>query len=153
MKETQFVIFKLADEAYGIDIMKVQEITDFKDPTNVPDAPDYIYGVINLRGNIVPIIDLKKRLNIQSTDEKEAERIVIVNIKDTQVGVLVDDASQVLTLTSEQIDEAPHAIRKNGKNLISGIGKTDNEIILLVDFESLIQTEALNHLEEIKLKM
>ena len=149
MNETQFVIFKLEKESYAIDIMKVQEITDFRTATAVPDAPDYIYGVINLRGNIVPIINLKKKLNIHEETDVENRRIVIVNINKTQVGVAVDDASQVLTLSADQIDRAPQAIRKKGTNLISGIGKSEDAIILIVDFESLINDKEFDQLQEV----
>ena len=149
MNETQFVIFKLEKESYAIDIMKVQEITDFRTATAVPDAPDYIYGVINLRGNIVPIINLKKKLNIHEETDVENRRIVIVNINKTQVGVAVDDASQVLTLSADQIDRAPQAIRKKGTNLISGIGKSEDAIILIVDFESLVNDKEFDQLQEV----
>ncbi len=143
--DKQYVIFKLENEEYAIEIMSVQEITTYSEPTAIPDAPGYIHGVMNLRGNIVPIVDLKERLRVKNTVPNESKRIVIVNIDEHQLGVIVDDASQVLTLQQNQIDVAPRVIQSKNQNLISGIGKSGEKIIMILDFEALLNKQEMEY--------
>ncbi len=144
--DKQYVIFKLENEEYAIEIMSVQEITTYSEPTSMPDVPGHIHGVMNLRGNIVPIIDLKERLRVKNTVPNESKRIVIVNIDEHQLGVIVDDASQVLTLQQNQIDVAPRVIQSKNQNLISGIGKSGEKIIMILDFEALLNKQEMEYL-------
>ena len=134
----QVVAFKLRNEEYGVSILNVQEIRNLTDITRVPFAQDFIKGVINLRGSVLPVIDLKERLGLEETPYTQDTRIVTVTVGDLHVGMLVDAVTEVLTLTAKPI-EAKKAI--NGKELtrfLSGIGNIDGRLIIMLNLEEII---------------
>ena len=134
----QVVAFKLRNEEYGVSILNVQEIRNLTDITRVPFAQDFIKGVINLRGSVLPVIDLKERLGLEETPYTQDTRIVTVTVGDLHVGMLVDAVTEVLTLTAKPID-AKKAI--NGKELtrfLSGIGNIDGRLIFMLNLEEII---------------
>ena len=134
----QVVAFKLRNEEYGVSILNVQEIRNLTDITRVPFAQDFIKGVINLRGSVLPVIDLKERLSLEETPYTQDTRIVTVTVGDLHVGMLVDAVTEVLTLTAKPID-AKKAI--NGKELtrfLSGIGNIDGRLIIMLNLEEII---------------
>ena len=134
----QVVAFKLRNEEYGVSILNVQEIRNLTDITRVPCAQDFIKGVINLRGSVLPVIDLKERLGLEETPYTQDTRIVTVTVGDLHVGMLVDAVTEVLTLTAKPID-AKKAI--NGKELtrfLSGIGNIDGRLIIMLNLEEII---------------
>ncbi|MTI48014.1 chemotaxis protein CheW [Sporosalibacterium faouarense] len=137
--DNKFVIFKLAGQNYGIDIYNVRVIEKVTNYTRVPNSEDYVKGVINLRGEVVPVIDLVKRFGIESENVDEAEvRIIIVSIKDIVVGLLVDSSSEVLTLVKGEIDNTPNIGEQITEEFIKGIGKQDGRLIMLLDLEKVI---------------
>ena len=134
----QVVAFKLRNEEYGVSILNVQEIRNLTDITRVPFAQDFIKGAINLRGSVLPVIDLKERLGLEETPYTQDTRIVTVTVGDLHVGMLVDAVTEVLTLTAKPID-AKKAI--NGKELtrfLSGIGNIDGRLIIMLNLEEII---------------
>lgn len=134
----QVVAFKLRNEEYGVSILNVQEIRNLTDITRVPFAQDFIKGVINLRGSVLPVIDLKERLGLEETPYTQDTRIVTVTVGDLHVGMLVDAVTEVLTLTAKPID-AKKAI--NGKELtrfLSGIGNIDGRLIIMLNLEEIV---------------
>ena len=134
----QVVAFKLRNEEYGVSILNVQEIRNLTDITRVPFAQDFIKGVINLRGSVLPVIDLKQRLGLEETPYTDDTRIVTVTVDDLHVGMLVDAVIEVLTLTAKPID-AKKAV--NGKELtkfLSGIGNIDGRLIIMLNLEEII---------------
>ena len=134
----QVVAFKLRNEEYGVSILNVQEIRNLTDITRVPFDQDFIKGVINLRGSVLPVIDLKERLGLEETPYTQDTRIVTVTVGDLHVGMLVDAVTEVLTLTAKPID-AKKAI--NGKELtrfLSGIGNIDGRLIIMLNLEEII---------------
>ena len=134
----QVVAFKLRNEEYGVSILNVQEIRNLTDITRVPFAQDFIKGVINLRGSVLPVIDLKERLGLEETPYTQDTRIVTVTVGGLHVGMLVDAVTEVLTLTAKPID-AKKAI--NGKELtrfLSGIGNIDGRLIIMLNLEEII---------------
>ncbi|MCG8540609.1 MAG: chemotaxis protein CheW [Clostridia bacterium] len=147
MSEKQYVIFNLGNEEYGVDIMKVKEISEFKESTKVPNAPYFVDGIINLRGEIIPIVNLKKRFNIDNNDVDSDTRIIVINLNERNVGFVVDEASQVLRINDNDIDPAPEIIAGIERQYITGVGKVDEKIIILLDLEKILTDE-----EKIKLK-
>ena len=134
----QVVAFKLRNEEYGVSLLNVQEICNLTDITRVPFAQDFIKGVINLRGSVLPVIDLKQRLGLEETPYTDDTRIVTVTVDDLHVGMLVDAVTEVLTLTAKPID-AKKAV--NGKELtkfLSGIGNIDGRLIIMLNLEEII---------------
>lgn len=136
--ESQLVVFKLGNEEYGVSILQVQEIKRMTEITRVPHTPDYIKGVINLRGSVLPVLDLKKRLNLPAGDLSEDTRIIIVKMNDLVVGLVVDGVSEVTAITSDQIDSSQSVSSSVGSGFISGVGKLDNRLLILLDIEAII---------------
>ena len=136
--EVQVVAFKLRREEYGFNILNVKEIKGLTDITRVPFASDFIKGVINLRGSVLPVIDLKRRLGLQDTEYTEDTRIVVVREDDLEVGMIVDAVTGVITLNSEHVDTAKSVDNENSR-FITGIGKVEEErLIILLNLEAII---------------
>ena len=136
----QVVAFKLRDEEYGVSILNVQEIRNLTDITRVPFAADFIKGVINLRGSVLPVIDLKQRLGLAETPYTENTRIVTVNIDDLHVGMLVDAVTEVLTIGSKPIDTKRAINDRSGSRFLNGIGNVDGRLIIMLSLEEIIGT-------------
>ncbi|EOC99729.1 chemotaxis protein CheW [Caldisalinibacter kiritimatiensis] len=138
-QENQYVAFKLKDEYYGLDIYSVKSIERISSFTRVPNAPDYVKGVMNLRGEVVPVIDLRIRLGIDSKEIDKESRIVIVNYDESVVGLLVDASSEVIRIEENEIDHVPTMGDSYTKNYISGIGKKDGRLIMILDLEKVLE--------------
>lgn len=138
MLEKKYVVFKLQNEFYGIDIENVQGIEKVQDFTKVPNAKDYIKGVINLRGEVVPIIELRKRFGLAEREIDENSRIIVVFLNEIQVGILVDSSSEVIEFNSEEIDIAPTSIENNSEDFVKSIGKKDGRLIILLSTEKIL---------------
>ena len=134
----QVVAFKLRDEEYGVSILNVQEIRNLTDITRVPFSADFIKGVINLRGSVLPVIDLKKRLGLAETPYTDDTRIVTVNIDDLHVGMLVDAVTEVLTIDSKPVDTKKAINDKSGSRFLSGIGNVDGRLIIMLNLDAII---------------
>lgn len=142
MAENKYVIFKLNKEEYGVDIMTVKEVSEVKETIKVPNTPYFVDGIINIRGDITPIINLKKRFNILEDEKvKEGARIIVVNIQNKLVGFLVDDASQVLAIDEKNIDPAPEIIAGVDKMYMQGIGKLEDRMIIILDLEKVLNED------------
>ncbi|MBP5199872.1 MAG: chemotaxis protein CheW [Schwartzia sp.] len=136
--EVQVVAFKLRKEEYGFNILNVKEIKGLTDITRVPFASDFIKGVINLRGSVLPVIDLKKRLGLQDMEYTDDTRIVVVREDDLEVGMIVDAVTGVITLNGENIDAAK-AVDNENSRFITGVGKVEEErLIILLNLEAII---------------
>ena len=135
--ETQVVAFKLRKEEYGFNILNVQEIKGLTDITRVPFASDFIKGVINLRGSVLPVIDLKKRLGLQETEYTENTRIVIVKVDEVSVGMIVDAVTEVITLEGAHVDTSK-AVDNESSRFITGIGKLDDRLIIMLDLGAIV---------------
>jgi purine-binding chemotaxis protein CheW len=133
--------FYLDREEYGVDVRQVQEIRRVTEITSVPRAPRFIRGVINLRGRILPVLDLRTRLGLGEVAASRAARIVVVRVKDRLLGLLVDGASQVLKIPVSQVEPAPEEVVQKGGDYIRGVAKLDDRLIILVDLERLLAHE------------
>lgn len=138
-EDVQVVAFKLRNEEYGFSILNVQEIKGLTDITRVPFAPDFIKGVINLRGSVLPVIDLKKRLNLEDTPYTANTRIVIVQNDEVSVGMLVDAVTEVRTISASDIDKTRAVTSSDSSSkFISGIGKVDGRLIIQLNLNEII---------------
>ena len=133
--------FFLHREEYGVDVRQVQEIRRTTEITSVPRAPEFIRGVINLRGRILPVLDLKRKLGLGEVEDGRATRIVVVRVKERLLGLLVDGASQVLKVEVSRIEPAPEEVVEKGGDYIRGVAKLDDRLIILVDLERLLVHE------------
>lgn len=141
MAENQFVIFKLGEERYAVDILNVGGISEFRDVTKVPNAPYFIDGIINLRGDIIPIVSLKKRFNIPEKAADADTRIIINNIRGKDMGFVVDEASQVIKIDDADIEDAPDIIKGADRQYISGVGKVNEQIVILLNLEKILSDD------------
>jgi purine-binding chemotaxis protein CheW len=137
MDNKEYVIFRLADESYGIDIDFVENIEKHTEITRVPYTKSYIEGVINLRGNIIPVLNVRTRFGLDKQDADKDSRIMIINHEELKVGLLVDASSEVLQIGKEAIEPAPKVV---------GIGKQDGRIIMIVDLGKLLEIDQLDEI-------
>ena len=140
-KGKEFLTFTLGAEEYGIEILRVQEIRGYEPPTAIANAPAFIKGVINLRGIIVPIVDMRLKFNLSKAEYNEFTVVIILNVMGRVVGIVVDSVSDVMELTSEQIKPAPEFGAAIDTKYVMGLGTLDNRMLILVDIEKLIASE------------
>lgn len=134
----QLVTFKLGNEEYAVDILKVQEINRMVEITTIPNAPVYVEGVINLRGKVIPVINLRKKFGFESKEVDAHSRIIVVDVGNT-VGLIVDSVSEVLRLSSDTVEPPPQMAGNNSADYILGIGKLEDRLLILLDIESLLR--------------
>ena len=148
--EKQYVIFKLGNEEYGVDIMNVKEISEYKQSVKVPNTPKFVDGIINLRGDITPIVNLKKRFDLDDKEVNSDTRIIVISIRNKQVGFVVDEASQVLRIREEDIEPAPDLVAGVDKKYITGVGKLQDKIVLLLDLEYILTDDEKDKIQQLK---
>ena len=131
----EYLAFKLGSEEYGIDILKVQEIRGYDSPTHIANSPEYMKGVVTLRGTIVPIIDMRIKLNLGVPTYDQFTVVIVLNIGHRVIGIVVDSVSDVTTLLPDQIRSAPEMRSAMGTDYITGIGTLGERMLILVDIE------------------
>ncbi len=135
---SQVVSFRLANEEYGLDIMKVQEIILMGEITEIPEVPPYIRGLINFRGKVIPVVDLRKRFRLQAADSSEQTRIIVVNADENIFGIVVDAVSEVLRVDAGQIESPPAGLVGLDRAYIKGLVKMDNKIMILLNIDRIL---------------
>lgn len=139
---SQIVSFRLFNEEYGVDIMHVQEIILIGQITQMPQVPDYISGLINLRGHVIPIIDLRVRFTLEVTDRTEHSRIIVLNVNKKTVGIIVDAVDEVLRINLDQIEPASVGLTGCGKEYVSGLVKFEKKLLILLNIEKIMVENA-----------
>lgn len=137
----QLVSFEIADEEFGIDILKVQEIIRVLDVTRMPNAPAFIEGVINLRGKIVPVIDLRRRFNRQPKENDGNTRIIVVELSGKTVGFLVDRVQEVIRVETTIIESPPDLVTNVQTRYITGVAKLNDRLLLLLDLDQILKAD------------
>jgi purine-binding chemotaxis protein CheW len=137
----QWVTYRLGEETYGINVMQVQEVLRHTEIAPVPGAPDYVLGIINLRGNVVTVIDTRARFGLPPADVTDNTRIVIIESDEQVVGILVDSVAEVVYLKSSEIDSAPNVGTEESAKFIQGVSNRDGELLILVDLNKLLTDE------------
>lgn len=148
MAELQLVVFKLDQEEYGVDIMQVQEISPYQELTKVPNSPVFVDGIVNLRGDVIPVVSLKKKFHIAESEITELTRLIVINNGNKRTGFVVDDASEVITISDKDVEEAPQMIVGNERKYIQGVGKLNDRILIILDLHKLLTEEEKNQLQE-----
>ena len=134
----QLVTFRLKGETYGINVMKVQEVLRVSEIAPVPGAPSYVLGIINLRGNVVTVIDTRNRFGLPSTEMDDSSRIVIIESEKQVVGILVDAVAEVVDLHASEIDSAPNVGNEENSRYIQGVASRGEGLLILVDLDKLL---------------
>ena len=147
--ETQLVVFVLAKEEFACNIEDVREVLKMIRVTPLPRSLDFVEGVINLRGEVIPVIDLRKRFGLPAVDRTEESRIIIVEVEERMVGLTVDSVSEVIRLSNKQIQEAPNQVAGEQTNLIMGVGKIDDRMLIILNLERILTSEEQIALAEI----
>lgn len=150
MAELQLVVFKLDKEEYGVDIMQVQEISPYQNLTMVPNSPAFVDGIVNLRGDVIPVVSLKKKFNLTESPVTELTRLIVINNGNRRTGFVVDDASEVITIADKDVEEAPPMIVGADRKYIQGVGKLDKRILIILDLHKLLTEEEENQLSNIQ---
>ena len=140
-KNLQLVVFNIGKELYGVGIESVHEIVKVPDITEVPDAPAFLQGVINLRGKIVPVVDLRKRMHLDGKERTKTSRVLITENDERLVGLLVDAVSEVLKLPPESVEAPPEMISSIGVEYITGVAKVGGNLIILLNLEKVFSVE------------
>jgi purine-binding chemotaxis protein CheW len=154
----KYLTFKLADETFGIDVLKAQEIVRMLKVTRVPRAPEFVRGVVNLRGKVIPVLDLRRKFALPPVDDGERTCIVVTQItvrpgETMAMGAIVDEVSDVLDITDEQIEAVPAFGADVEAELILGVGKLEDQVVLLLDIDKLlsgVETVQMSKLTEVK---
>lgn len=146
----QFLVFSLGDEEHAIDILKVQEIRGYDNVTRIANAPPFIKGVANLRGIIVPIVDLRVKFNLEKADFDDHTVVIVVNIGARVVGIVVDRVSDVMTLTPEQIKPAPEFGVSLPLDYIHGLGDIGERMLILLDIEKMLTSHEMALVDDAK---
>lgn len=151
-RSEKYLTFNLAGEQYGLEILKVKEIIGLMDITRVPRIPDFVRGVINLRGKVIPVIDLRKKFDMESTEDTEQTCIIVVDIiqdnLSLQMGIIVDSVSEVLDIQDDTIEETPTFGTAVRTNFIKGIAKTKGGVKILLNIEEVLTTDELHSVTE-----
>lgn len=148
-KELQLIGFRIGRETFGVPIGLVREIVRMMKITAVPEAPDYVEGVINLRGRIIPVIDLRKRFREPGIASDKRNRILVAEMEGRLVGLIVNAASEVLKIAQGEIDPPPELLQENDFRYVTGLGKRNGKLIILVDVQKLMTRGELGRLSEL----
>jgi len=134
----QLVTFKLAGQKYAVDILKVQEINNIKEITTIPNAPPFLEGAINLRGKVIPVLNLGRKFSFEHTEINDLAKIVIMDIRGVIMGIIVDSVSDVLRIPRDLVEPPPPVSSNISTKFISGIAKLDEELVILLDMDKLL---------------
>ncbi|MFT5278171.1 MAG: purine-binding chemotaxis protein CheW [Glaciecola sp.] len=145
----QWVTYRLDEETYGINVMQVQEVLRYTEIAPVPGAPDYVLGIINLRGNVVTVIDTRSRFGLPPTDISDNTRIVIIESDEQVVGILVDSVAEVVYLRSSEIERAPNVGTEESAKFIQGVSNREGHLLILVDLNKLLSDDEWDELSGI----
>jgi len=146
-QKDQYLTFRMGDEDYGIEIRHVIEIVGIQKITEVPDMPDFVKGVINLRGQVIPVIDVRTRFQMPPRDYDDRTCVIVVNINETNVGLIVDTVSEVREIPEQHVAPPPKVRRGPGSRYILGLGKVGDDVKILLDVNKLLFDEELGQLE------
>lgn len=145
----QLVSFNIGEEEFGVDILKVQEINRMVEVTRVPNAPEYVDGVINLRGKVIPIIDLRRRFGMPRKEKDKNSRIIVVELTGKVLGFVVDAVSEVLRIPSSVTEAPPSIIAGIKAEYITAIGKLENRLLILLDLERVLSVDEAEELRKV----
>ena len=144
----EFLTFRLGSEEYGIDILKVQEIRSYEQPTRIANAPEFVKGVVNLRGVIVPIVDLRLKLACAASEYNSFTVVIVLNVKGRVVGAVVDSVSDVIELGKDSIKPSPEMNTSVDTSFITGIGSVQGRMLILMDIEALMSSADMGIINE-----
>ncbi len=138
---SQLISFVVGDEEYGLDILRVQEVIRLREITRLPKAPSFVKGIINLRGDVIPIVDLRDKFGLEHREYTAMTRVIVVDVEGRLIGMVVDAASQVVRIPDDQIDEPPPIAGGMSTDYIKGVGKLDDRMVILLNIDRILSQE------------
>ncbi|WP_096189105.1 chemotaxis protein CheW [Evansella halocellulosilytica] len=150
MTDLKVIVFQLKDEEYGVEVEQVKSIERVQHITRVPNTPPFVKGVINLRGVVTPIIDLRSRFGIEPAEETNATRIIIISYEEMEVGLIVDAANDVIDIRGEAIEPPPEVVGGLEADYIRGVAKLDKRLLILLNLDKVLNHQEINELHEIE---
>ncbi len=145
-REVQLVIFQLGREEFAVEVIQVREIIRMQDITRMPKAPSFVEGIINLRGQIIAVLDLAQRLNLEAAERGSETRIIVVEAGDVKVGMIVDSVSEVMRIGEEEVEPSPALAADVEAVYLKGVVKQENRLIILLDLTRILATEEMMEL-------
>jgi len=149
-EEKQHVTFLIGEETYGVEVLKVQEIIGMTQITHVPNTMTYMKGVINLRGSVVAVVDMRLKFAMQERDYDSFTVIIIVEVRDRMIGMIVDAVSDVVSIPVKGIQDTPHFSARIETDFIKGIGQVDDKLVIILDVDKILTSDELNEIEKDK---
>lgn len=149
MSDMQIVVFDLINELCGVEADQVHEIVKYQEITKVPEMPDFIEGIINLRGHVVPIINLNRRFHLGQADADKSTKIIITSIEGQQIGFVVDNVIEIVRLSQEDTEATPDLIKKWGKKYVQYVAKIKGKLVNILDLGSILTEEEMEHISSI----
>ncbi|MFD2171336.1 chemotaxis protein CheW [Tumebacillus lipolyticus] len=143
VEESKVIIFSLVDEEYGVEVAQVRSIEKMQNITRVPRTPDFVKGVINLRGVVTPVIDLKTRFSLGKEEYTESTRIIIVAVEDMEVGLIVDAANDVIDIPVNSIEQPPAVVGGIKASYLRGVAKLDNRLLIMLNLDKVLSNEEI----------
>jgi len=137
----QFISFSVGDEEYGLELLRVKEVIRVREITWLPKAPSFVKGIINLRGDVIPIIDLRDKFGLVAKEATAMTRVIVVEVEGKLMGMVVDSASQVVRIPADQIDPPPPVFGGVSQEFITGVGKIDDKLIILLNSDAILSAE------------
>lgn len=147
---TKFIVFQLGDESYGVPVDQVLSIERLETITRVPGTPSFIKGVINLRGVITPIIDLRKRFGFEKISDTESTRIVIVKVEELEVGLIVDAANDVVDIAKDQIESTPEIVNRVKAEYVEGVAKMDKRLLVMLNLTKVLNASEIEDIKRLE---
>jgi len=147
--EKQLVVFDLGNEHFGVEIVSVDSIIKMQEITRMPQTPDFVEGITNLRGEVLPVIDLRKRLNVTPKEADSETRIIVINLDNNKISMIVDSVTEVLTINEEAIEPTPAIVSTISAQFITGIAKVEDRLIILLDLVKVLSPEEKEVLKDI----
>ena len=137
----QFISFSVGEEEYGLELLRVKEVIRVRQITRLPKAPSFVKGIINLRGDVIPIIDLRDKFGLEAKEATATTRVIVVEVEAKLMGMVVDSASQVVRISADQIDPPPPVLGGFSQEFITGVGKIDDRLIVLLNCDAVLTAE------------
>jgi purine-binding chemotaxis protein CheW len=145
-EEKQFISFTVGAEQYGLELMRVKEVIRMRHVTWLPKAPSCVKGVINLRGDVVPIVDLRDRFGLEPVEQTAMTRVIVLEVEERSVGIVVDSASQVMRLPADQFDLPPQIMGEVARDFITSVGKVGESLVIMIDTDRILSTEEMSQI-------
>lgn len=144
----QLISFRVGEEEYGLDLLRVKEVIRMRQITWLPKAPPCVKGIINLRGDVIPIIDLRERFGLRRRESNASTRVIVVEVEGQHVGMVVDAASQVVRVPRDQFDPPPPAIGDAARDFITEVGKMGDKLVIMIDVDKMLDSQELSEINE-----